>query len=166
MLLACQSTEMINFHKALRCLQIDAFYKTWTLFLRVLYVRLLINVLTSSENKPQYWWQVPNSNYSWFNQVSITHKSNIFISDHTVSLGKSVITSMCIRIPFWGICLRNLGCKFNELTSTYKQGSTVSIYLWTYLNYSAHTNLSNTAPIELSSIFLLNLAYGSYTMFW
>lgn len=165
MWLACQSTEMINFHKALRCLQIDASYKTWTLFLRVLYVRLLIHVLTSSENKPQYWWQVPNSNSSWFNQVSITHKSNIFISDHTVSSGKYVITSMCIRIPFWGICLRNLGCKFNELTSTYKQGSTVSIFGPTSTTQLT-LNLSNTAPIELSSIFLLNLASGSYTMFW
>lgn len=72
---------------------------------------------------------------------------------------------MCIRILFWGIGLRNLGCKYNELTSTYKQRITVSIYLQTCLNYSAPTEISNIIPTELSSRFLLNLASGSYTVF-
>lgn len=68
---ACMSSAMINSCRALRCLQeLAAPYRTWTLFLMHNFLMsdwemLPADVLTSSENQPWYWWQVPNSNCFW-----------------------------------------------------------------------------------------------------
>lgn len=69
---ACLSSAMINSHRALRCLQeLGAPYRTRTLFLMHNFLMsnwemLPADVVTSSENQPWYWWQVPNRNRFWF----------------------------------------------------------------------------------------------------
>jgi len=69
-------------------------------------------------------------------EVSITHENNVFVSKYR-EFGKIRGYSHLHKgFPFQGRGWRNFSCKCNELTSIYKQGITVNIFLQAYLNYS------------------------------